>query len=394
LQIEKFRSVPRLFEKPKIPLRISPAAILVLCMIRSGFLDPESRNDLIDLGRDDTVARRANALVLLDDGMSCASVAKVLLLDDDTVRIWCEHYQEDGIEGLASFGHEGGARRPTLEQQDKLKAWIAATLPRSIREVGAWIARERGIEYQPRSGLIALLHRLDMEHRRPKAISRKLDQAKLTAFIADYESLINRIEADETVVFADAVHPRSRAPSLVRSLAHTFCTAGWLLGTERRSHRGRTEQRAGPSKHPWRNRPRNRPDREEGRADRVDALSTIMLLTAIEARFPGMRFVHVFLDNARYHHAKLVQAWLARPGWRIQLHFVPAYCPHLNSIERLWGLMHRHITHNKRYGSFKELNSVMQTFLREEVPKNWVDYCDQVTDKFRVITQTEFRIIA
>jgi DDE superfamily endonuclease len=119
-----------------------------------------------------------------------------------------------------------------------------------------------------------------------------------------------------------------------------------------------------------------------------------MLLTAIEARFPGMRFVHVFLDNARYHHAKLVQAWLARPGWRIQLHFVPAYCPHLNSIERLWGLMHRHITHNKRYGSFKELNSVMQAFLREEVPKNWVDYCDQVTDKFRVITQTEFRIIA
>jgi transposase len=64
-----------------------------------------------------------------------------------------------------------------------------------------------------------------------------------------------------------------------------------------------------------------------------------MLLMAIEARYPGMRFVHVFLDNARYHHAKLVQAWLARSGCRIQLHFIPAYCPHLNSIKRLWGLM-------------------------------------------------------
>jgi hypothetical protein len=31
--------------------------------------------------------------------------------------------------------------------------------------------------------------------------------------------------------------------------------------------------------------------------------------------------VHVFLDNARYHHAKLVQAWLARSGCRIKLHF-------------------------------------------------------------------------
>jgi hypothetical protein len=29
--------------------------------------------------------------------------------------------------------------------------------------------------------------------------------------------------------------------------------------------------------------------------------------------------IHLFVDNARYHHAKLVQAWLARPGCRIKL---------------------------------------------------------------------------
>jgi DDE superfamily endonuclease len=89
-----------------------------------------------------------------------------------------------------------------------------------------------------------------------------------------------------------------------------------------------------------------------------------------------------------------VQAWLVRPGCRIKLHFVPAYCPHLNSIERLWGLMHRHITHNKCYATFREFSTAMLTFLREEVPKNWHDYCDEVTDNFRVITPTEFRIIA
>jgi transposase len=140
----------------------------------------------------------------------------------------------------------------------------------------------------------------------------------------------------------------------------------------------------------------------------VDAISTIMfwrfvgvsqahrnagLLMAIEARYPGIRFVHVFLDNARYHHAKLVQAWLARPECRIKLHFVPAYCPHLNSIDRLWGLMHRHITHNKCYATFKEFSTAMLTFLREEVPKNWRDYRDQVTDNLRVIDPTKFRII-
>ena len=30
--------------------------------------------------------------------------------------------------------------------------------------------------------------------------------------------------------------------------------------------------------------------------------------------YPGKPMIHVFLDNARYHHAKLVQQWLARPG--------------------------------------------------------------------------------
>ena len=37
--------------------------------------------------RDDHgVARRANALLLLDDGKSCVEIAQVLYLDDDTVR--------------------------------------------------------------------------------------------------------------------------------------------------------------------------------------------------------------------------------------------------------------------------------------------------------------------
>jgi hypothetical protein len=33
-----------------------------------------------------------------------------------------------------------------------------------------------------------------------------------------------------------------------------------------------------------------------------------------------MRLTHIFLDNARNHHVKLVQAWLAQPGRRIKLH--------------------------------------------------------------------------
>ena len=156
-------------------------------MIRRGFLDAESHQDLTELARDGSaahrLARRANALVLLDDGMSCEAIAKVLLLDDDTIRTWYRLYEEDGIEGLASFGYEGGACRLSEAHQDKLKAWITETLPRTTREVGAWIEKECGIEYQGRSGLIALLHRLGMEHRKAKTMSRKLDLEKQAALL-------------------------------------------------------------------------------------------------------------------------------------------------------------------------------------------------------------------
>src|ERR1700729_4615354 len=46
-----------------------------------------------------------------------------------------------------------------------------------------------------------------MEHRKPKAVSSKLDPEKQAAFIKRYENLLNQIGDDEAVLFGDAVHP-------------------------------------------------------------------------------------------------------------------------------------------------------------------------------------------
>ena len=126
----------------------------------------------------------------------------------------------------------------------------------------------------------------------------------------------------------------------------------------------------------------------------VDAASTIKLLAAIEAMYPLLVVIHVFLDNARYHHAKLVKAWLAQPGRRIRLHFIPAYCPHLNPIERSRGVMLEHLTHNKCYATYREFAEATLTFLREKVPKDWSRFRSSVTDNFRVIDPKNFRIVA
>ena len=156
-------------------------------MICTGFLSEVDRTDLIELARDGSaahrLARRANALVLLDSGWSCEKVAGALLLDDDTIRTWLGLYQESGIEGLAGFGHEGSSCRLTHAQQGQLSSWITATLPRSTRQVGAWIEQELGVVYQGQSGLIALLHRLGMAHRKPCEVARKFDPTKYASFI-------------------------------------------------------------------------------------------------------------------------------------------------------------------------------------------------------------------
>ena len=83
---------------------------------------------------------------------------------------------------------------------------MAQTLPRTSVTVGEWIEKRYGVGYT-RSALSKLLHRLDIDYRKPTLVPRKLDPAKQQAFIAAYDDLLNTMGDDEAVLFADAVHP-------------------------------------------------------------------------------------------------------------------------------------------------------------------------------------------
>ena len=352
-------------------------------MIRANFLDPTTREALIALVRDGKaetrLTRRANALLLLDDGMSCEAVAKVLYLDDDTIRYWYKLYREKGLRWLADFGYKGRICELTASQQEELKNWVTQTLPRTTTMVGEWIEKTYGIGYT-RSALIKLLNRMGMEYRKPKVIPSKLDPEKQKAFIEGYRNLLNNLGDDEAVVFGDAVHP-----------THEVRPAGCWAPKDKKVVVEQTSGRQRLNIH-------GAIDLETGRTRMievltVDAVSTIALLMAIALMYPSKKLIHVFLDNARYHHAVMVQQWLARPGCRIKVHYIPTYCPHLDPIERLWGLMHRNVTHNRSYPTYNDFCKSVLNFLREEVPKNWALFCDLVTDNFRIINPADFRVL-
>ncbi|MGH6800489.1 MAG: winged helix-turn-helix domain-containing protein [Methylocella sp.] len=131
-------------------------------------------------------------------------------MDDDTIRYWHELDQEKGLTWLAGFGDKGRVCEMTAMEQAALKEWVAETLPHTTTAAGEWIERTCGINYT-RFAIIKLLKRLGMEYRKPKALPGKLDPAKQAAFIKEYEDLLNGLADDETVMFADAVHPTHEA---------------------------------------------------------------------------------------------------------------------------------------------------------------------------------------
>jgi len=352
-------------------------------MIRGGFLSDGERQELLGLARDQVcearIARRANTIILLDKGWTYAEVAEAFLLDDDTPRVWHRLYEEQGLTGLVVYRFTGGRSHLSVAHEAAVFEWVRETLPSSTAAIGAWIAETFAVDYS-HAGVIALMSRLGLVYRKPKLVRPQLDPKKQQAFIDAYEKLLREMTPDQAAVFADAVHP-------THQVRPTGC---WAPKGE--------DVAISPSSGRERLNVHGAVDLETGRTQMIDVLtvdaaSTIALFTAILAANPDKRVIHVFLDNARYHHAKVVKAWLNSPeGQRIKLHFVPPYCPHLNPIERLWGVMHKNVTHNKGYATFREFAAAMLAFLRDTVPRNWRQFQDAVTDNFRVINPADFRI--
>lgn len=66
----------------------------------------------------------------------------------------------------------------------------------------------------------------------------------------------------------------------------------------------------------------------------------LAFLVALVAAYAG-RKVRLVCDNGRFHTTQAVQAWLEANRERIEVYWLPPYCPSLNLIERLWGHLKR-----------------------------------------------------
>jgi len=77
------------------------------------------------------------------------------------------------------------------------------------------------------------------------------------------------------------------------------------------------------------------------------------------------RKIHLMLDNASYHHARILKEWLDKNKEKIELHFLPPYSPEFNAQECVWRITRRKSTHNRFFENEGQLkNTIFRRFNR------------------------------
>lgn len=97
--------------------------------------------------------------------------------------------------------------------------------------------------------------------------------------------------------------------------------------------------------------------------ENYDAQTFLGFLKNVVKRYSGK--IVLVLDNARIHHAKLIQPFLAENNHRLELMYLPPYSPNLNLIEGLWGWLKNRVINNVFYDKTCEIQKNVRDFLIE-----------------------------
>jgi transposase len=102
----------------------------------------------------------------------------------------------------------------------------------------------------------------------------------------------------------------------------------------------------------------------------------LSFLQKVVLAYPVEKIVMV-LDNARIHHAKLLEPWLSELGDRIELVFLPPYSPELNLVEGLWKWLKADVINNVFYDSVAQIRKNVHEFM-DQIHKNPLQIVDRL----------------
>lgn len=83
------------------------------------------------------------------------------------------------------------------------------------------------------------------------------------------------------------------------------------------------------------------------------------------------KHIHLIVDNARYHKSAKVKAFLRAIRSRLTIHYLPAYSPDYNPIEKLWKKLKKSTTHNIYFESIESLSDALIKGLKRFRKEPW-----------------------
>jgi len=320
--------------------------------------------------RDKRTCDRIKAVLAFDDGYNYSKIARILLLDDETVR---RHISQYFSKGKLSSKSGGSDSQLNQAQTHELISHFSETTYRYVKDICHYVHQRYKISYSI-SGMTKWLHHNGFRYKKPNAVPAKADKKLQKEFITTYHKLKKSAGRQEPIYFVDSVHPQHQ----------TRLAYGWIKCGERKNiattgRQYRLNFMGGICL-------KNHKVVYE-QADKIDEYSIQSFLFKLRKQHPGQYKVHIIWDNAGYHCSDSVKEFAQELG--IVVHYLPPYSPNLNPIERLWKIMHEQVTYNRYYENFANFTESIRHFFRHIGKKKSV-LRSRITDNFQIIEPPKF----
>lgn len=305
---------------------------------------------------------RMRCLIVLNlvQGTSVAEMKKVLGCSRSTVYRVGHRFVAEGLAGLVDRREDNGQEKVSEAYEWELLIAVAYTprdygydRPTWTQELLILVVRKQtGIKIST-STMSRTLARHQVRLGRPKPIvACPWKKGRKTRRLNKIRRLIENLPAGHVVVYADEVdihlNPKIGADWMLRGTQKRVLTPG---KNEKRYLAGALNAKTGQFSY------------VEGERKNSDLF--ILQLWGLLEDYPDAVCIHLVLDNYRIHKSKRTELALKSLGGKMQLHFLPPYCPDHNKIERLWKDLHDNVTRNHQCRSMKQLMREVRKYLRK-----------------------------
>jgi len=312
-------------------------------------------------------ADRIKTILFLNKGFSYQETAKLLMLDEVTIRRYKKEYQKTGVDGLLENHYCGSSGYLTILQEQELTAHLKNNIYQTVKSVTDYVNTTCNKNYSI-EGMTHLLHRLGFVYKKTKQIPGKVNLEKQELFKQKYHQLKNTRKPEDKIYFVDATHPQhNNMPFYGWIYKGTIKTIKANTGRKRLNLNGALNLES--------------MDITVLSEETINTHSIMSLIVNLEEKQPRGE-IYLIMDNASYNHSYLLLLFLQEHP-RIHLKYLPSYSPNLNMIERLWKFFHQ--KHRDTYfEKFKDFEETVLTFFKN-INQHNEELKTLLTDSFQTL---------